>query len=107
MLIHALSSILIVYSWAVAAALIFFLYLIGRFYEIRGGQRSYYQMLVLPLVLFVVAAVWEAFFANDYTKDPLLDFVGSFWPDLLFLLGGLVLVIFCFTLHRAMMGGKR
>jgi len=106
-LIHTLGSILIVYSWVVAAALTFFLALIGRFYEIRFGQRSYYQMLILPLVLFIIAAVWEAFLANDYTGDPLLDFVGFFWTDLLFLLGGLVLTIFCFTLYRTMMGGKR
>lgn len=102
-----LSSALIVYSWTVAAVLIFFLFLIGRFYELRFGQRSYYQLLLLPLVFFVVAAVWDAVFSNEYTGDPGLDFVGSFWSDLLLFLGGLGLIVLCYSLFRLMMGGRR
>lgn len=102
-----LSSALIVYSWIVAAALISFLFLIGRFYELRFGQKSYYQLLLFPLFFFVFAAVWDAFASNDYTGDPALDFVGSFWPDLLFFLGGLSLILLCYSLFRVMMGGRR
>lgn len=105
-LIHTLSSLLIVYSWTVAAILVFFLFLIGRFYEFRFGQRSHYELFLLPLVLFVAAAIWDAFSANDYTGDPLLDFAGSFWPDLLFLIGGLILIVLCYNLFRTMMGGR-
>jgi hypothetical protein len=105
-LIHTLSSLLIVYSWFVAAILIFFLFLIGRFYEIRFGQRSLYQLLLIPLGLFIVGAVWDAFLANDYTGDPLLDFVGTIGADLLFMLGGLVLAALCYSLYRTMMGGR-
>jgi hypothetical protein len=104
---HTISSILILYSWIVAAILTSFLLLIGRFYEIKFGQKSGYQLMVLPLVLFVVAAIWDAFLANDLTGDPLLDFVGAFWPDLLFLVGGLVLIGLGYTLFRMMMGGRR
>jgi len=98
---------LIVFGWIVAAILLFFLLLIGRFYEIRFGQRSYYQLLLLPILCFLVSGVWDAFFVNEYTGDPLTDFVGAWWPDFLLLAGGLALIIFCYSLFRMMMGGKR
>ncbi len=101
-----IGSILILYSWGVAAALIGFLLLIGRFHELKFKQKSGYQLFLLPLGLFVVAAVWDAF-ANNYTGDPLLDFVGALGPDLLWLAGGLILTGQCYSLFRAMMGGKR
>ncbi len=104
---HTISSILIVYSWIVAAILIFSLLLIGRFYETKFGQKSGYQLFIFPLGFFVVAAVWEAFFHNNNTGDPLLDFVGAFWPDLLFLTGGLILIGLGYSLFRMMMGGRR
>lgn len=106
-MIHTVSAILILYTWILVALLIFFLFLIGRFYEVKFGRRSRYQLFLLPLVFLVVAAVWDAFLANDYTKHPLLDFVGAFWPDLLFLVGGLVLTGLCYSLFRTMMGGRR
>jgi hypothetical protein len=90
----------------VAAILIFFLFLIGRFYEVRFGQRSYYELFLVPLLLFIIAAIWDAFLANSYTGNPLLDFAGGFWPDLLFLIGGIILTVLCYTLYRTMMGGR-
>jgi len=104
---HILGSLVVVFSWIIAAILIFFLFLVGRFYEIRFGQKSYYQLMLVPLVLFLIAAVWDAFLANSYTGDPLLDFVGAFFPDLLFLLGGIILTVLCYYLYRIMMGGRR
>ena len=106
-MVQAISSILIIVSWIVAAILVFSLYLIGRFYERRFGQKSGYQLLLIPLVLFTVAAVWDALFANEYTGHPLLDFVGSPGPDLLFLIGGLVLIALGYNLYRTMIGGRR
>ena len=103
---HTLGSILIVYSWTVAAILVFFLFLVARFYELRFGQRSYYQLLLIPLCLFIAAAIWDAFFVNDYTGDPLLDFVGATGPDVLLFVGGLCLLILCYSLFRTMMGGR-
>jgi len=105
-LTYNFSSILIAYSWIVAAILVAFLLLIGRFYEVRFGQRSYHHLLLFPLGAFVVAAVWDAFFVNDQLGDPLLDFVGVIWIDLLFCLGGLVLIVLCYSLYRIMMGGR-
>jgi membrane protease YdiL (CAAX protease family) len=105
-LTHTLSSILIAYSWIATAILILFLYLVGRFYEARFEQRSHYQLFLIPLGLFLVAALWDAFFANEVTGDQLLDFVGAFGPDLLFLIGGLFLIALCYSLFRTMMGGR-
>jgi hypothetical protein len=106
-LVDLLSSILILYSWIVAAILIFFLYLIGGFYEKRFGQKSKHELLILPAALFLVAVVWDVFFANDNTGKPLLDFVGAPGPDLLYLAGGLVLIGLVYSLYRTMMGGRR
>lgn len=104
---HILSSLLVVFSWIIAAVLVFSLFLIGRFYQVRYGQKSYFQLMLIPLIFFVTAGVWDAFFANSYTGDPLLDFVGAFFPDLLFFIGGVILIALCYYLYRTMMGGRR
>ena len=104
---HILSSLLIVFCWIIAAAVIFSLFLIGRFYEVRFGQKSYFQLMLIPLFLFVVAGVWDAFFANSHTGDPLLDFVGALVPDLLLFAGGIILIALCYYLYKKMMGGRR
>jgi hypothetical protein len=106
-LAEAISSILIIVSWIVAAGLIVFLGLIGRFCEIRFRQKSGYQLLLIPLVLFTVAAVWDALLANEYTGHPLLDFVGTPGPDLLFMIGGVFLIALGYRLYRIMMGGRQ
>ena len=97
-MIEVINSILLVYNWIVAAILIVFLLLIGRFCELKFGQRSYYQFLLVPLAVFVIAAIWYA---------ALNDFVGKLLPDLLFALGGLALLVLSYVLYRAMMGGRR
>ncbi len=98
-------SILILYTWIVAAILVFFFFLIGRFYEIRFKQESGYRLLLLPLVLFLIAAVWDVL-VNINTGHPVLDFVGEPGPDVLFLIGGTVLTALGYSLYRTMMGGR-
>lgn len=105
-MIQTINSILILYSWLAVAILILFLFLIGRFYEAKFEHKSHYQLFLLPLALFLVAAIWYAFFARDSAGVPFQDFVGAFWPDLLYLVGGLVLIALCYSLHRIMMGDK-
>jgi membrane protease YdiL (CAAX protease family) len=102
-----LSSMLVLYSWVVVAILILFLFLIGRFYEIKFRQRSYYQLLLVPLGLFLAAAIWDMFLSKSRTGNPLLDFVGEPGPELLLLIGGVTLIGLCYSLYRTMMGGKR
>lgn len=104
---NILSAILVLYCWIAAAVLSLFLFLIGRFYERRFGQRSYYRLILLPLGLFVAAAIWDAFVANGYTGNPLLDFVGTLGPDLLWLLSGATLIVLCYSLFQTMMGGRK
>lgn len=106
-MIDTIGAILILYCWIVAGILSFSLFLIGRFYEIKFGRKSYYQLFLVPLVLFIVAAIWDAFLINDHTGNPLVDFVGAFWPDLLLLVAGLILTGLCYSLFRTMMGGRR
>jgi len=51
-MIQTIGSILVLYSWIVAAILLLFLFLIGRFYEMQFRQRSYYQLF--PVAAAVV-----------------------------------------------------
>jgi len=106
-LVQTINSLLILYSWIVVAILTLFLFLIGRFHELKLGQKSHYQLFLIPLALLLVAGVWYAFFARNSSGGPLHDFVGAFWPDLLYLIGGLVLIVLCYLLQRTMMGDKR
>jgi hypothetical protein len=101
-LVYTINSILLLYSWIIAAILISFLLLIGRFCEIKIGQRSHYPLLLVPLACFVVAAVWYVV-ASDGSRD----FVGIPGPDLLLLVGGLFLIGLGYILFKAMMGGRR
>jgi hypothetical protein len=101
-LFYTINSILLLYSWIIAAILISFLVLIGRFYEIKFGQKSHYPLLLIPLGCFLAAAVWYALAAyGDH------DFVGVFGPDLLLLVGGVFLIGLCYILFRTMMGGRK
>ena len=95
---QTIGSILVLYSWIVVAILLIFLFLIGRFYEIQFRQRSYYQLFLLPLVLFLAGAIWYVFSGSD--------FVGVLGLDLLFLVGGIVLISLGYTLYRIMMARK-
>jgi len=97
-MIGTIGSILVLYGWIVVAILLLFLFLIGRFYEIQFRQRSYFQLFLAPLVLFLAGAIWYVFNHQD--------FVGLPGPDLLFLIGGLVLIGLGYTLHRLMMARK-
>ncbi len=106
-MISIVNSMLILCTWILAAALLLFLYLIGRFYERKFGQRSHYQLFLVPLVLFLIAALWYALPVGGGNGVPGGDFVGLFWPDLLYLLGGLGLFVLSYGLYRAMMGGQR
>jgi hypothetical protein len=101
-LVYTVNSILLLCSWIIAAILIAFLLLIGRFYEIKIGKRSYYQLLLIPFGCFLAAAVWYA-----VATPGVHDFVGVLGPDLLLLVGGIFLIGLCFILFKTMMGGRK
>ena len=98
-MILTINSVLTLYNWIVVAILILFLFLIGRFYEIKFGQKSHYQLMLLPPVFFLVAAAWYAVASDDIVGVPV--------PDILFLVGGLILIWLCYSLYKTMMGGRR
>jgi hypothetical protein len=98
-LVPYINRVFTLYNWIVVAILILFLFLIGRFHEIKFGQRSHYQLMMFPLVLFLVAAAWYAVPPDDIVGVPV--------PDILLLVGGLILVWLCYSLYKTMMGGRR
>jgi hypothetical protein len=96
-LINLISAILTIYIWGLVCSLIFFLFAIGRFYEQKSGYRSFYQLFLIPIVMFSLAAVPYVGMA------PAL--AGNFFGDLLRFFGGLVLGGLGVVLLRMMIGG--
>jgi hypothetical protein len=97
-LISLLSGILTIYNWGVVCTLLFFLFAIGRFYEEKSGNRSFYQLFLIPAGLFALAAI-------EYARlVPLIS--GDLWGDLLRFIGGVVLGGAGFFLLRLMIGGR-
>ena len=91
--------ILITYSWVIIAILLFFLFLIARFYEVKAHQKSYYQFFLLPLVLFLLGTLrYDFLFISDFVGDPL--------GDTLFFVGGVVTAILGYHLLNLMTGGR-
>jgi hypothetical protein len=99
-------SVLNLYSWVLAGALIYLVYQIARFYQVkyaelyrdRPHQRTYAALLFIPLVLFPLAA----------GRYALLDVrIGDLLSDLAFLFGGVVLAAISYYLYRLLMGGRR
>ncbi|MDZ4770682.1 MAG: hypothetical protein SGJ24_16270 [Chloroflexota bacterium] len=53
----AFSQLLTLYTWFLLAAFIAFLLLIARFYGRFAGERTYYLLFLVPIILFGVEAV--------------------------------------------------
>jgi len=103
---HILFSILTLCPWVLVACLIFFLIRIARFYQKKYAelyddsprQRTYYQIFLIPLLLFLIAAGRYVF---------LDDFVGTTEGDLAFFVGGIVLAALSYRLQQLMTGGHQ
>ncbi|HIP95757.1 MAG TPA: hypothetical protein EYH32_00900 [Anaerolineae bacterium] len=93
------NGVLIIYGWGVAALLSLALFLIARFYEEKAGQRSYYQLFIIPSLLFLVGGARYALIAGDL--------VGDVAGDVALFLGGLFLSILSYFLFNLMTGGRR
>jgi hypothetical protein len=95
----SINLILITYSWVIIVILLFFLFLIARFYERKAHQKSHYQLFLLPLALFLFATLRYVFlFASN--------FVGDLLGDTLFFVGGVATTIFGYRLLNLMTGGR-
>jgi hypothetical protein len=101
-----LLALLNLYSWVLVGALVYILYRIARFYQFKYAelyhdkprQRTLAVLLIIPLLLFPLAAVRYA----------LLDTkIGDLLSDLAYLLGGLVLAGTSYHLYRLLMGRRR
>ena len=95
----SINLVLMTYSWVIIAILLFFLFLIARFYERKAHQRSHYQLFLLPLVLFLLGTLrYDFLFAGD--------FVGDLLGDTLFFTGGVASAILGYHLLNLMTGGR-
>ncbi|HEC33229.1 MAG TPA: hypothetical protein ENI37_00750 [Chloroflexi bacterium] len=94
----AATRIIALLTWAGIGFLTFMLWRIARFYERSSGRRAY-SYLFLPPLLFLPAGagyyiLWD------------VDFVGSAPGDLLFLVGGVFLIIAAVLLGQVMVGER-
>lgn len=93
----SLNQFLMLYIWFPLAALLFFLLLIARFYQKFSGVKTHFQYFLVPVVLFGAASV-------RYASVNLI--AGDALADLMFALGGLILIALCITLYRVMIVGR-
>jgi hypothetical protein len=94
----SINQFLYLYSWFPLAALIFIVLLIARFYQNFSGERTYFSLYVIPLVLFGASAVRYASL-NQVAGDMLADlFSGT---------AGIVLLYLSVLLFRLMMTGRK
>lgn len=92
------SFILTIYNWSVVCVLLFFLFLIAKFYEKKSGQRSYYTAFLVSIAFFIFTTYRYASMIPAITGDVL--------GDLARFGGGLILGIFGLLLLNFMMGGR-
>ena len=95
----SINLVLMTYSWVIISILLFFLFLIARFYERKAHQKSHYQLFFLPLGLFLLGTLrYDFLFAGN--------FVGDLFGDLLFFAGGVATTILGYHLLNLMTGGR-
>jgi hypothetical protein len=93
----ALSQLFLLYTWFALAAVLFFLLLIARFYQKFSGERTYFRLFLMPMLLFGVAAV-------RYSS---IDRVAhDAFGDIFMTVAGLVLAWLCIRLYRRMTAGR-
>ena len=91
--------VLMSYSWVIIVILLFFLFLIARFYERKAYQKSHYQFFLLPLVLFLLGTLRYDFLFTG-------SFVGDLLGDVFFFGGGVATGILGYRLLNLMTGGR-
>jgi hypothetical protein len=95
----SINLVLMTYSWVIVAILLFFLFLIARFYERKAYQKSHYQFVLLPLTLFLLGTLrYDFLFVGN--------FVGNLLGDTLFFAGGVATTILGYHLLNLMTGGR-
>lgn len=62
---NAFSQLIILYDWFLLVGLLVFLMLIARFYQRFSGERTLYQLYLIPMMLFGAHVVRRTNFPND------------------------------------------
>lgn len=89
----SLSQFLMLYGWFPLAVVLILLLLIARFYERSSGERTYFQLFIVPIVLFGIGT----------TRYSSVNRIAGDWlGDLLMGAGGIVLLVLCLLLYHLM-----
>jgi hypothetical protein len=91
------SQALFLFIWFMIAVVLLFLLLIARMYWVISSEKTYYWAFLIPIALFGIASVRQAF-VGGASGDLLAD---GFWA-----VGGALLIILCAYLYRRMSGGR-
>jgi len=67
----SVNEILTLYTLIATGALVSMLALIARFYQVRSGERSHYQLFLIPLGLFILGGLYQALTIGIPGDDPL------------------------------------
>lgn len=89
----ALSQFLSLFNWFTIAALLFFILLIARFYQKFSGERTYFSLFGVVIIILGIATV-------RYTS--LRRISGDSVADILSFLGGIILLTLSIQLYRKM-----
>lgn len=93
----SLHQFLVLYTWFPLAVLLSFMLLIGRFYQKFSGERTYYRLYFLSILLF----------AGMFVRIASTGFViGDFIADVLSIVSGLLLLFLSLLLYFRMMNEK-
>jgi hypothetical protein len=88
---------LTIYIWFGLIALLFLMALIARFYERLSGKRTFYQLFVIPVIVWAGATVRLA------GLDQLVE---DAWANVFLLIGGVSLAALCLHVYRLMTSGR-
>jgi hypothetical protein len=90
----AFSQLIILYGWFLLVGLIVFLMLIARFYQRFSGEKTYYQLFLIPMMLFGVQVVRQ----TNFVDDALGNVAAA--------LAGVILLVLSIFLYWRMTGGR-
>jgi len=89
----SLNQFLVLYSWFPLAALLLFTILIARFFEKFSGEKTYFRLFLIPVVLFGAGSVRYAG-TEHIGGDP--------FADIMMGIAGLMLLILSSRLYWLM-----
>lgn len=90
----AFNQLIILYGWFLLVGLMLFLMLIARFYQRFAGEKTYYQLFLIPMMLFGVQVVRR----TNYATDTLGNVSAA--------LGGIILLALSLFLYWRMTDGR-